>query len=426
MGGERRCSSMRSSTEDNTMHFMHKACQNHTILPPPPPRLRRHHQKHRKRRFHWAVVLAQGGDGSSHHSHSPSVRHPPNPHSPSLRPQPTLDPPPSGTPEGALRSGSCCWWVLGALGDTAARCRPRQMACLCARGGGARCGGARVEAWVAVSECDHPWGHRGHAGPARAQHSNQCSAHLSQCLTPKHHSLLQPRLPHPCRARGPRVGRMATSPLPSQGSPTQGQKMGNRGDNWGKIGEIFARCDNVLSQPCGGDRGMRGGRAGAVGSKPCNLTAFLAVGASINLSPFTKIHQASVLAPHFCFSSGGGLRHHHIADPHNLHLGVPALCHGGAPRSSPRPLLSCLDAVHCSNTPGYVSALERGGGGGVGTACHMHTPHGCATSPGMGHGQRYPAWPVESGPSTGRPVQQYNASPAPPAPTDGGARGCST
>ena len=64
-------------------------------------------------------------------------------------------------------------------------------------------------------------------------------------LSPKHHSLLQPRLHHPSRRLGgPRGGGMVTSPLPSRGSPTRGQKMGKKGDNWG--GD-FARRSNVLS-----------------------------------------------------------------------------------------------------------------------------------------------------------------------------------
>ena len=94
---------------------------------------------------------------------------------------------------------------------------------------------------------------RGYACPARAQstrHPNQSSGHPSQCSTPKHHSLLQPRLPDPCHLRGPRVGGMATSPLPSRGSPTRGQKMGKRGGNWGEIGGNFAwraQCTTVLS-----------------------------------------------------------------------------------------------------------------------------------------------------------------------------------
>ena len=54
----------------------------------------------------------------------------------------------------------------------------------------------------------------------RARHPNQCFSHLSQCFTPKHHSLLQPRLPYPCCLGGLRVGGMATSPLPFLGSPT--------------------------------------------------------------------------------------------------------------------------------------------------------------------------------------------------------------
>ena len=39
---------------------------------------------------------------------------------------------------------------------------------------------------------------RGYVCPAharRARHANECSGHLSQCFTPKHHSLLKPRNP---------------------------------------------------------------------------------------------------------------------------------------------------------------------------------------------------------------------------------------
>ena len=55
----------------------------------------------------------------------------------------------------------------------------------------------------------------------RTLHANQYSGHLSQCFTLKHHSVLRPRLPDPCRLGGPRVGGVATSPLPSPGSPPQ-------------------------------------------------------------------------------------------------------------------------------------------------------------------------------------------------------------
>ena len=79
------------------------------------------------------------------------------------------------------------------------------------------------------------------AHPARARHLSQCSSHLPQCFTPKHHSLLQPRLPNPCRLGSPRVGGMAASPRPSRGSPTRGQKWDKRGTK-GKIGKPFARC----------------------------------------------------------------------------------------------------------------------------------------------------------------------------------------
>jgi len=70
---------------------------------------------------------------------------------------------------------------------------------------------------------------------------HQFSCHLSQCFTPKHHSLLEPRLPNPCRLRGPRVGGMAKSPLRSRASPTRGQKMGKGGDIWENEGGDFAR-----------------------------------------------------------------------------------------------------------------------------------------------------------------------------------------
>ena len=39
---------------------------------------------------------------------------------------------------------------------------------------------------------------------------------------------------------------MATSPLPSRGSPTRGQKLGEKGDNW-ENKESFARRANILS-----------------------------------------------------------------------------------------------------------------------------------------------------------------------------------
>ena len=82
----------------------------------------------------------------------------------------------------------------------------------------------------------------------RARHPNQCSIHPN-ALPPKHHSLLQPRLPNPCRLGGPRVGGMAPLPLPSRGSPTRGQKMGKKGGNWGgNRGNVFFLRANGLSQ----------------------------------------------------------------------------------------------------------------------------------------------------------------------------------
>ena len=82
--------------------------------------------------------------------------------------------------------------------------------------------------------------HRGYVCPAcawRARHPNQCSGHLSQCITPEHHSLLQPRLSNPCCLGGPRVGGMASSHCPL-GGPQHGDKKwekgGTTGENWGK------------------------------------------------------------------------------------------------------------------------------------------------------------------------------------------------
>ena len=85
--------------------------------------------------------------------------------------------------------------------------------------------------------------------PARP--ASKRSGHLSQCVTPKHHALLQPKLPDPCGLGGPRVGGMATLPLPSRGSPTRGQKMGKKGDNRGERGEAlpgaptYPHCDDA-------------------------------------------------------------------------------------------------------------------------------------------------------------------------------------
>ena len=39
----------------------------------------------------------------------------------------------------------------------------------------------------------------------RARHPNECSGHLSQCFTPKHHSLLQPRNPAHCMTVGDQI-----------------------------------------------------------------------------------------------------------------------------------------------------------------------------------------------------------------------------
>ena len=63
---------------------------------------------------------------------------------------------------------------------------------------------------------------------------------------PKHHSQATQPLPS-C------VGGMATSPLPSRGSPTQQQKMGGKGDNWGEYrGKVCLVHRTVLSLGVGG------------------------------------------------------------------------------------------------------------------------------------------------------------------------------
>ena len=62
-----------------------------------------------------------------------------------------------------------------------------------------------------------------------ARHPNECSGHPSQRFTPKRHSLLQPRLPNPCRLGGPRGGGMATSPPDFSGVPNTGTKKGGKG-----------------------------------------------------------------------------------------------------------------------------------------------------------------------------------------------------
>ena len=98
---------------------------------------------------------------------------------------------------------------------------------------------------------------------AHAQHPNQCSGHPSQCFTPKHHSLLQPRRPDRCGLRGPRVGGKATSPLPSRG-PQHGVKKWGKGGPPGKIGGNFAwhtQRSNVLST-CWRRMGDNGGVGG--------------------------------------------------------------------------------------------------------------------------------------------------------------------
>ena len=62
------------------------------------------------------------------------------------------------------------------------------------------------------------------AHPAHARHPNPYSGHPSRCFPPKHHPLLQPRLPNPCRLGGPRQ---------------RGQKTG-KGGTARRIGENFA------------------------------------------------------------------------------------------------------------------------------------------------------------------------------------------
>ena len=79
---------------------------------------------------------------------------------------------------------------------------------------------------------------------------NQCSGHPSQCFTPKHHSLLQPRLPNPRRLGGPLVGRNCYSTPAFSGVPNtgtrNGEKGGQLGEDRGKLAQR-ARCADGLS-----------------------------------------------------------------------------------------------------------------------------------------------------------------------------------
>ena len=64
------------------------------------------------------------------------------------------------------------------------------------------------------------------------QHPDPCSSHLSQRFAPKHHSLLQPRLPNPSRLGCPGVGNGYITPAFS-GVPNTGTKNGEKGGQLG-------------------------------------------------------------------------------------------------------------------------------------------------------------------------------------------------
>ena len=83
---------------------------------------------------------------------------------------------------------------------------------------------------------------------ARPRHPHQCPGHPSQCLTPKHHPLLQPRPPLTPAVSGAhlRANGCITPAFP--GSPTRGQKMGKKGDNrWGNRGNPWPGAPGALT-----------------------------------------------------------------------------------------------------------------------------------------------------------------------------------
>ena len=125
-------------------------------------------------------------------------------------------------------------WTNAGAEDTDMDALEKEGGVFLVRGGG----GGEYSEWLPFVACAAA-SMRIHVPGAHPAHPNQCSRHLSHCFTAEHPSLLQPRLPNPCRLRGPRVGGMATSPLPSQGSPTRGQTMGKKGDNWENRGKLY-------------------------------------------------------------------------------------------------------------------------------------------------------------------------------------------
>ena len=101
------------------------------------------------------------------------------------------------------------------------------------------------------------------ARPMCTQHPNQCSGHLSQCFTPKHQSLLQPKLPW-----GPTCGRNGYTTPAIWGSRTRGQKMGKGGDTvlsvvpWSRQKREMIR---TLFAVAGGDQAPSAGTTNAEG-----------------------------------------------------------------------------------------------------------------------------------------------------------------
>ena len=153
-------------------------------------------------------------------------------------------------------------------------------------------------------------------------------------------------------------------------------------------------------------------RAGEVGQSPRVLLLSWLLAVSIAFSPLTKIHQAAMLAHHFCFSMVVGcgtntLRIHtaiifsarckhfamaeypaplqeHKQHCHLLHQACTALIAAAIPSpclGADHPCTTGIcSAFYCSHTPGYASSTRpsftvvthcqkpqcRGGGGGVG------------------------------------------------------------
>ena len=74
----------------------------------------------------------------------------------------------------------------------------------------------------------------------------------------------------------------------------------------------------MLCRHTGGHKVVGGGE-GEVGTKPSYVAA-LQFAASIDVSPFMKMHQDAVFSHRFCLSMVAGPWHQHIKDPHGNNL----------------------------------------------------------------------------------------------------------